>query len=34
MGDGLNIKFKKSNFPYVLNNTDKVHVLADIEFRG
>ena len=34
MGDGLNIKFKKSNFPYVLNNTDKVHVSSDIEFRG
>jgi hypothetical protein len=34
IGDGLNIKFKKSNFPYVLNNTDKVHVSSDIEFRG
>jgi hypothetical protein len=34
IGDGLNIKFRKSNFPYVLNNVDKVHVLADIEFRG
>jgi len=34
LGNGVNIKFKKSNFPYVLNNTDKVHISADVEFRG
>jgi hypothetical protein len=32
--DGVNIKFKKSNFAYVLNERDKVHISADIEFRG
>ena len=34
IGDGLNIKFNKSNCPNVLNNVDNVHVLADIDFRG
>jgi hypothetical protein len=32
--DGVNIKFKKSNFAYVLNETDKVYISADIEYRG
>ncbi len=34
LGNGVNVKFKKSNFPYVLNTRDKVHISADIEFRG
>ena len=34
LGNGINIKFKKSNFPYVLNIRDKVHISADVEFRG
>ena len=34
LGNGINIKFKKSNFPYVLNIRDKVYLLADVEFRG
>jgi len=34
LGNGINIKFKKSNFPYVLNIRDRVHILADVEFRG
>ena len=32
--DGVNIKFKKSNFPYVLNEGDKVYLSADVEYRG
>jgi hypothetical protein len=32
--DGVNIKFKKSNFPYVLNERDKVYLSADVEYRG
>lgn len=34
LGNGINIKFKKSNFPYVLNIRDKVYISADVEFRG
>lgn len=34
LGDGINIKFKKANFPYVLNSNDKVYLSADVEFRG
>ena len=34
LGNGINIKFKKSNFPYVLNIRDKVYLSADVEFRG
>ena len=34
LGNGINIKFKKSNFPYVLNIRDRVHISADVEFRG
>ena len=34
LGNGVNIKFKKSNFPYVLTDTDKVYLSADVEFRG
>ena len=34
LGNGINVKFKKSNFPYVLNNRDKVYLSADVEFRG
>jgi hypothetical protein len=32
--NGINVKFKKSNFPYVLNIRDKVYLSADVEFRG
>lgn len=32
--NGINIKFKKSNFPYVLNSKDKVYLSADVEYRG
>ena len=34
LGNGINVKFKKSNFPYVLNDRDKVYLSADVEFRG
>lgn len=34
IGDGINIKFKKANFPYVLTSSDKIHISADIEYRG
>lgn len=34
IGDGINIKFKKANFPYVLTLSDKIHISADIEYRG
>jgi hypothetical protein len=34
LGNGINVKFKKSNFPYVLNARDKVYLSADVEFRG
>ena len=34
LGNGINIKFKKSNFPYVLNIRDKEYISADVEFRG
>ena len=34
LGNGINIKFKKSNFPYVLNTRDKIYLSADVEFRG
>jgi hypothetical protein len=34
LGNGINVKFKKSNFPYVLNTRDKVYLSADVEFRG
>jgi hypothetical protein len=33
LADGINVKFKKSNFPYVLNSSDKIHLSADIELR-
>lgn len=34
LGNGINVKFKKSNFPYALDNTDIIHISADVEFRG
>ena len=34
ISDGVNIKFKKANFPYVLNERDKVYLSADVEYRG
>ena len=34
ISDGVNIKFKKSNFPYDLNSVDKVYLSADVEYRG
>lgn len=34
MTDGVNIRFKKANFPYKLTNTDIIYFMGDVEFRG
>jgi len=34
LGDGINLNFIKQQFPYVLNNDDKIYLSADVQYRG
>lgn len=33
MSDGINIRFKKANFPYVLTETDIIYLMGDVQIR-
>lgn len=34
LSDGIYVRFKKANFPYILTDTDFIYLIADIEYRG
>lgn len=33
MSDGINVRFKKANFPYVLTDTDVIYLMGDVQIR-